>query len=282
MTDHYKTLGIDKNATADEIKRAYRKMANQHHPDKGGNAADFQNVQAAYDTLSDAGKRQLYDSGGQNPWSGWHTNHGNGPQNIHDIFGQFFNSQHHHNPFEFFSHQQRQPRNLSINIAASVTLEEAFNGKDFLAEVTLPSGRTQTINIKIPAGIADGTTLRISGLGDDSHPGIPRGDIHLNVNVQPHHTFTRQGDDLVKILEISCIDAMLGSTTSITTIDGKTLEVTINAGIQHDQILSAPGYGMPNMNDSRFRGRLLMPIKIVIPSTLTQGQQDLLKKFNQV
>jgi molecular chaperone DnaJ len=123
--------------------------------------------------------------------------------------------------------------------------------------------------------------LRIQGLGDDSNPSVPRGDIQLTVQVVGHHEFHRQGDDLVKQLNIMCIEAILGCKFNVTTIDGRVLEVTINPGTAHGQVLSATGYGMPSINDNRFRGRLLMPINILIPTQLTPGQIELLSKFHQ-
>ena len=135
------------------------------------------------------------------------------------------------------------------------------------------------IDVKIPAGIQDGTTLRLAGMGDDSIPNIPRGDIHLTVRVEPHHVFRRQGDDLVINLEVNAIDAMIGQTYQINTIDNKTLEIKINPGTQPGQILAAHGYGMPNMNDQRFKGRLLINIAIKIPSDLTEDQKDKLRNL---
>ena len=266
MTDLYTILGVSKTASQDEIKVAYRRLAAQHHPDRGGNTQQFQEIQSAYETLGDTVKRSAYDS----PPAEMHFS-------VDDMFHEFMSQ-----GFNPFANQFRQPtRNRNINLQTNVTLLEAFNGKDLVADVQLPSGRTQTVTVKIPAGIHDGTVLRLTGLGDDANPGLQRGDIHLTINIVPHHEFMRQGDDLIKPIHISCIDAMLGCKINVTTLEGKTLEVNVNPGIQHEQVLSANGYGMPNMNDNRFKGRLLMPVKINIPVGLTQGQQELLSKFHQ-
>jgi molecular chaperone DnaJ len=132
------------------------------------------------------------------------------------------------------------------------------------------------IEVKIPAGIQDGTVLRLANMGDDQVANLPRGDLHLTVRVTPHAIFQRQGDDLIIELNVSCIDAMIGKTLEVTTIDNKTLEVKINPGTQNGHILSAAGYGMPKMADNRFKGRLLMPIKIIVPQ-ITAHQKQLLK-----
>jgi len=286
LTDHYSTLGVQKDASYEDIKKAYRKLAGQHHPDKGGDGEIFKNVQIAYSILSDPSRRLEYDRNprGSDPWfenQQAHRAHQGMHVNPEEMFAHFFNRPPDMDPFSFFRGRPQQPRNLSINVQTNITLEEAFYGRDWLAEVTLPSGRNQTINIKIPAGIQDGTMLKVQGLGDDSHPHVPRGDIHLTVSVAAHRGFVRQGDDLVKQINVMCIEAILGCKLSIDTIDGRTLEVTINPGTQHGQILSAAGYGMPNINDNRFRGRMLMPINIEIPTQLTPGQVELLSKFHQ-
>jgi molecular chaperone DnaJ len=160
----------------------------------------------------------------------------------------------------------------------NVSLEEAFSGKNLMATVVLPSGKEQLIDVKIPAGIQDGVTLRLSGMGDDSIPNIPRGDIHLTVHVQPHSTFIRQGDDLIRSVNVSCIDAMLGKAITVDTIDGKTLEIAVKAGTQPGQMLAATGYGMPNVNDNRFKGRMLVQINITIPE-LNDYQKDIIKQL---
>ena len=147
-----------------------------------------------------------------------------------------------------------------------------------VATIGLPSGREQVVEIKIPAGTHDGLVLRLPGMGDDSVPNVPRGDIHLTVSVLEHSLFSRQGDDLIRNVEISCIDAMLGKNILVDTIDGKTLEMTVRPGTQPGQILSAAGYGMPKLNDNRFKGRLLMPVNIKIPTFLTDEQKQILQQ----
>lgn len=268
MTDYYSTLGVQRGASADEIKKAYRKMASQHHPDKGGDTAKFQQIEEAYRVLSDDNQRAQYDR----------------PQpEFSDPFGPFMNSGGFNDIFRHFGdvfghHHHRQPqRNRTVNITAGITLEDAFNGKDLLANVTLPNGREQMINVKIPAGIESGTTLRLAGMGEDTISGIPRGDIHLTINVLPHAVFQRHGDDLVMEKELPVWDAILGGEISIRTIDGKELEMVIPAGTQFDTTMAVQGSGMPNMNDNRFRGRLLVKLKLTVPNNLTDTQKELIK-----
>jgi DnaJ-class molecular chaperone len=272
MADYYNILGVNKDAGPDDIKRAYRKLAAQHHPDRGGDTAKFQEIQAAYATLSDPQKRAEYDNPPQ-PMGGFHFYQGGMPPEFRDIFEQFGD------PFGGIFGQRRPQRNRHINIQAGIDLEEAFLGKELIATVTLPSGREQLIEVKIPAGIDDGVTLRLSGLGDDSIPNLPRGDINLTVRVHPHQVFQRQGDDLITNLNITCIDAMLGKTVLVSTIDKKTLEIKINPGTPHGQILSAHGHGMPKMSDNRFKGRMLVKINVTIPINLSEQQRNMLQQF---
>jgi DnaJ-class molecular chaperone len=268
--DYYETLGVGRSASSDEIKRAYRKLASQHHPDKGGDKNKFQEIEQAYRTLGDDQKRAEYDNP-QPQFGGFGGGH---------PFGDIFGGGH---PFgDIFGFRQARPQtNRSLQLQTSITLEEAFYGKELLATVRLPSGREQTVNIKIPPGIHEGTTLRLTGMGDDSIPQLPRGDILLSVHIINHAVFKRQGDELLVEHAISCVDAMVGLTMVVTGIDGKQLETTIPAGIQNDALIGLTGHGMPNFNDPSRRGRLLVKIKTYIP-TLSEEQKDNLRKLNIV
>ena len=276
MATHYETLGIGKDASPDEIKTAYRRKASIHHPDKGGDKETFQQIQAAYDVLSDPQKKEAYDTPAPRFEEGFQQYNGMPPE-FEDMISQIFRGS---NPFSnmFGNRHQHPVKNKTLNIQATRSLEEAYNGKDLMANLTLPSGRDQILEIKIPAGIQDGTVLRLGGIGDDSISSAPKGDIHLTVNVSPHKIFQRSGDDLTYDLKISCIDAMVGKTVQITTLDLKTLELQIKSGIQNGQILAAAGYGMPKMSDNRFRGRLLIVVNIEIPNNLTDAQKQILRE----
>ena len=111
-------------------------------------------------------------------------------------------------------------------------------------------------------------------MGDDSFKELSRGDIYLTVQILPHTIFKRQGDDLIRTIDISCVEAMLGKEVKLNTIDNKILEVKINPGTQPGQILAIHGNGMPNMNDNRFRGRMLLNVNIKILTNLTDEQRE--------
>lgn len=273
MSNYYSILGLDSSASAEDIKRAYRKLASQHHPDRGGDTKKFQEIQAAYETLSDPVKKAEYDS----PKSQYNDPYFT-PGGIPPEFADFFKQFNFGNPFNFHSNAAPQ-RNKTLNIQTTITLEDAYTGKDLVASIKLPSGREQILEIKIPAGVHDGNTLRFSNIGDDSIPNIPRGDIHLTIHVQPHAVFQRQGDDLIRTLPINCIDAMIGKTTYVTAINGKTLEVKIPPGTQHNQVLGITSFGMPNIANNQNKGRLLLNVHINIPGNLNEHQISTLKEL---
>ena len=277
MTDYYQTLGVPRNASQDEIKQAFRRLAAQHHPDRGGDTAKFQEIQAAYAILGDPEQRAQHDNPQPQFGGGGFHFAGGAPAGFEDFFAQAFGGG--GNPFFGQGFRQQPQRNRNLNLQTTITLEEAFLGKNLMANVGLPSGLEQVLEVKIPPGVRDGTVLRLAGMGDDSVKHAPRGDIHLTISIQPHHIYQRQGDDLLRSLTVSCFDAILGKTMKFDTIDGKTLEVNINPGTQHGQILAVQGYGMPYMADQRMKGRLLLEINVTVPSDLTDQQKDLVRQI---
>lgn len=270
MTDYYSILGVAKTASQEEIKLAYRKLAMKHHPDRtGGDDTEFKKIQEAYATLGDESARNNYDSPqpAHNPGFGF----AGVPPGFEDFFAHF-------GQFGNFGPRNQVNRNKSVSLQTSITLEDAFHGKQIIATVTLPSGKDQIIDAKIPAGIQDGTNIRLSGLGDNSNINAARGDIILNVRVINNSKFFRNGDDLLLPLEISMWDAVLGSTVLVETIDKKTLEIKINPGTQHGQILGVSGAGMPNVAKTNSRGRLLLQISLKMPTLLSEEQRLLIEK----
>lgn len=270
MTDYYSILGVPKGASTDEIKKAYRRLASQHHPDRGGDTQKFQQIEEAYRILSDDNKRAEYDQP---------------QQQFQDPFGPFMNQQGFDSIFRQFGHHfgdifgGNRNRNRTLNLQTTITLEEAFYGKDLIANVTLPSGREQIINVKIPQGIQDGTVLRLAGMGEDTIPGAPRGDIHLTVTIAEHQSFHRQGDDLIQEMTMPVWYGILGETVPVTTIDKKEYQMRINPGTQFGQTLSIQGAGMPNMQNPLLRGRLLIKVKYNIPDNLTEQQKTALRQL---
>jgi curved DNA-binding protein len=277
MTDYYSILGLSKSASPDEIKKAYRSMAMKHHPDRGGDESKFKQINEAYEMLSDPEKKQMVDMGvdptaqqqgpggfQQGPFE-FHFGSGN----FEDVFSQFGFG---------FGGRRRQNRNKTFNIVIDLSLEEVLTGKDINAEVTVPGGSKKSININVPPGIENGQQIRYQGLGDSSIPGVPPGDLLVNVRVSPHPSFRREGDHLIYEKLISVWDAILGTSLSIQTLGGKNIQVSIPSGTQPDTILSCRGEGLPNMRNKR-KGNLLVKISIDIPKNLSVDQLKIIREL---
>jgi curved DNA-binding protein len=264
MTDYYQTLGVSENASPEEIKKAYRSLANKHHPDKGGDQAKFKDISVANDILGDAQKRAEYDQQrrfGAGPQVRFTTE---GFDPFGSMFGQQFPQGH---PFgDIFGqmHRQQGRRNRDLNIQCQVTLLDSFQGKQLEAQYQLPSGRNQTVVINVPAGIDHGSTIRYQGLGDDSMPGSPRGDLNVTILIQPDRNFERRGDDLYTSVEISPIEAMLGCRKTVKTITGATIELEIRAGVETGVEFASAGQGFQNVNH-QVKGRFVTVVKIKTP-----------------
>ena len=264
MIDYYQTLGVGENASPDEIKRAYRTLANKHHPDKGGDQAKFKDISVAYDNLSDPQKKAEYDQKrmyGDQPQFHFHTGQGG-----FDPFSQMFGGGH---PFgDIFGQMRGHPgqgrRNRDLNIQCQITLLESFTGKQVEASFQLPSGRQQTVMINLPEGVIHGDTIRYQGLGDDSIPQMPRGNLNVTVIVQQDPNFERRGDDVFTNVRITPIEAMIGCKKTVATLAGDSLELDIRAGVETGTEYASHGNGFRNVNNGR-KGRFVGVIYIVTP-----------------
>ncbi len=272
MNDYYKILGVSKDASHDEIKRAYRKLAAQHHPDRGGDTKVFQEIQAAYDVLGDKEKRQQYDR----PAESFNNfqQYGGMPSGFEDVINRMFGGE---NFQEIFGRRHVQEKNKTLNLKIAIKLIDVFQGKTFVISVKLPSGRDQLIDITVPPGIENGTAIRYSNIGDDSISHVPRGDIVVNIFIEKDPHFEKHGADLIKTVDVSMWDAVLGGTLIVDTVDNKQLEVKINPGLQPGQIISLNGQGLPVYNSTQ-RGRLLLNCNVKIPVLLSETQKHLLEE----
>lgn len=272
--DYYSTLGLQRGASPDEIKKAYRSMAMKYHPDRGGDEKKFKEIEEAYRTLSDPNKKQMYDMGvdPNNPNRGGFNQQGPfefhfGAGDLNDFFGNF--------GFGGFGRQpMRKNKTLSVNL--EITLEDVLNGKEFSAEIGAPGSGKKMINISIPPGVEHGQQIRYQGMGDDTLKDVRPGDLIVNIFIKPHQKFYREGDNLIHEKFVSIWDAAVGTTINIETIDNKTLNVNIPAGTQPDTVLSCRGEGLPNVRN-KMRGNLLLKIKLEVPRNLTDNQRNLVK-----
>lgn len=268
MSEYYNILGVAKTATQDEIKKAYRKLASKHHPDKGGDTATFQKIQTAYDTLSDDQKRREYD----NPQPQFRFDTGN-MGGFEDIFSQF--------GFGPMGRQRQQPRqNRHVNIQTRVTLKEVLYGKEVIGSIQLPSGREQNIQLKIPKGVKTGDSIRYQGMGDDSVPNLPRGDLIVQIIELPDRTFRREGANLFVEYTITAFDAMLGTSILVDTIADSQLDITVPAGIQNGQMINCKGHGVPT-DDRGHRGALFVRINIKTPAVGDEEDKQILEKLRE-
>ena len=279
MTDYYQTLGVSETASPEEIKKAYRKLANQHHPDKGGDQAKFKDISVAYDNLSDPQKKAEYDQQrmyGGGPHVQFH-NEGFDPFG-HMFTGGFGGA----GPFgDIFGHMRRgqQQRNRDLNIQCSVSFIDSYTGKQLEANYRLPSGRNQNVIINVPAGVTHGDTIRYQGLGDDSIAGAIRGNLNVTILVQPDPNYERHGDDLYTNIEITPIEAMIGCKKNVKTLSGSTLNLEIRPGSEDGARYEAAGNGFPNVNNG-MKGRFVSIVKIKTPAVTDPSLIAQLQQLN--
>lgn len=354
--DYYEVLGVSKSASADEIKKAFRKAAIKHHPDKeGGDETKFKEINEAYEVLKDQQKRQRYDQfghagvggaagggGGGNPFDGFGGFNG---QNVHfdfgdgglgDIFGQFFGGG---------SGQRGPRRGRDIETSLTLTFEEAVFGveEEISLEMddecshchgsTVEPGhsmktcdickgagqqtrvmntvfgpiqqavtcetckgkgkvpekvcsvcrgkgterRRQSIKVKIPAGIDDGSTIRLKERGEAIGDGV-RGDLYVHIRVKAHKKFTREGDIILSEEHISMVDAALGTEIDVETVDG-TVRMKVPAGTQSGTDFKLSHHGVPHLR-AESRGPHIVSIIVDTPTKLSRKQKELLEQFN--
>lgn len=281
MKDYYNTLGIDRSASADDIKKAFRKAAMQHHPDRGGDQARFKEINEAYDILSNNEKKKLYDSGIDplNPNQGGHHRYHSGPQfnDMEDIFNSFgFSFNFGGNP----NFRNRQMKNKTLNVNLNLSLEEAYLGVDKSLSIRYPSGKEKIINVSIPPGVDNGMAIRYSGMGDDEFNNIPPGDLNVIIHIENHPVFNRQGPDLITDINITCFEAILGTSVDIVTLDKRTLSVTIPGGTQSGTMLSLKGEGMKDQRG--FTGKLYVRTNITIPKVNDPAIMLQIKNLNNL
>jgi molecular chaperone DnaJ len=359
--DYYEVLGVGKSASADEIKKAFRKKAIEYHPDKeGGNEEKFKEVNEAYEVLKDSAKRQRYDqfghagvggSAGSDPGAGFggYGGFGGQGQNINFDFGDLglgdiFNS--------FFGggggrgQQRRQSRGRDVETDIIITFEQAVFGTDVELNIVMDEpcshckGKTaepgyelktcgtckgsgqvvnvtrtvfgniqqaaicptcngsgkvpekacsvchgkgtqrknQEITLKVPAGIDDGATIRLREHGEAIANG-PRGDLYVNVKVQSHKLFTREGDLILSEQAIPLSDAILGGEIDVYTVDGP-VRMRVPAGTQSGTDFKLSGHGVPHLRGTT-RGAHIVTILVEIPQKLSKRQKELIEEFSQ-
>ena len=309
--DYYKTLGVSKNATADEIKKAYRKMARENHPDAGGDEEKFKDINEAYEVLSDEKKRQLYDRygtadqnrvpygwgggsaggttvsfedlfGGAGSWSEIleRLRNGEGAFGTSWDFGDMGGSGFGGSGFGGVGQQSQYPqKGQDTTVQMTVTFDEAFKGTTKRVTVRVP-GRADktTLDVKVPAGAVDGGRMRFKGQGVPGRNGGPAGDLLIVTHIAEHPQFSRKGADVLTNATVSFAEAALGSSVVVPAPDGTKVRVKVPAGTQAGTVLFVKGKGAPRVKGSG-NGDLKITIDIPVPTSLNAGQRKALEDY---
>jgi curved DNA-binding protein len=306
--DYYKILGVEKSATQDEIKKAYRKLAMKHHPDRnaGNKSAEekFKAITEANEVLSDPDKRKKYDTLGSN-WNQYrntggqgfddfYTHFGGGDRrqsgsgssyefngNINDIFGgmgggfsDFFESFFGGSGKGFGGRTQQQKTAIDVEASMNVTLEDVFVGSEKTISV-----EGKKLKIKINPGTKDGQKLRLIGLGRSKTADGTKGDLYLNIHVLQHPFYEIKDNELYYNLDVDLYTALLGGKESIRTLDGKTVSINIPEGTESEKILRLKGLGLINEN---IRGDLFVDIHVIAPKNLNKEEKELFNKLKSL
>jgi curved DNA-binding protein len=259
----YDVLGVSKTATADEIKKAYRRLASKHHPDKGGDTAKFQEIQTAYDTLSDDNKRRAYDNPHTNDF---HFNVHDG--NLNDIFSQF--------GFHFGPGFSAPRRNRDLRTGITLDLAETLTDQIKTLSIRNMDGTRKNIDINVPRGITSGTTMKIPGFGDHSNGNLAPGDLLVNIDIAPNPNYTVRGLDLLTPVHIDSLEAMVGCEKIVNGLDGRQFLINIPAGTQNDVKLKILGEGLWGFQND-IKGHLFAVVKIRVVADLLEEQKNLIK-----
>jgi curved DNA-binding protein len=261
MTDYYSILGVGKKSTPEDIKKAYRKLAGKHHPDKGGDTAMFQKIEEAYRILSDPQQRQQYDNpmSQGNPLGGFPGGAGgfnfNFNGDINDLFGQMFQQ-----------HNRRNPNTPhAFRTQVSITLEQAYYGHSQNLQLQTPHGN-HAITIEIPKGVTHGSQVRYENV-------IPQASLIVEFIIQNHLKYERRGNDLYCTQLISVLDLIVGGEIEFTTISGKKLMVTVPPKTQPHMHLKIAREGMPIQSTLMYGDQIIL-IKPFIPDTIDREITD--------
>ncbi|MBI3050684.1 MAG: J domain-containing protein [Acidobacteria bacterium] len=306
--DYYATLGVSKTGTDKEIKQAYRKLARKYHPDvnPGDKQAEhrFKGINEAYEVLGDPAKRKKYDElganwrlyeqaeaqGAPNPFASWTINMG-GPggfrtmtqEEMEDLFGEatpfsdffttFFGAGGAGDPRRGARGRARHRPGRDIEHEIELTLEDAYHGTTRRLSLK-HDGHARTVDVRIPAGVGDGSSVRVAGEGEHGTGGAAAGDLYLRVRLAPHVEFERKGRDLYVKVPVPVPTAVLGGEAEVRTLAGRPVRLRIPPLTQNGQVFRLKGYGMPVVGRSDDKGDLYARIEAQMPTHLTPAERE--------
>ena len=302
-TDYYQILGVSRDATADEIKKAYRKLAMKYHPDKAKgdkkHAEDkFKQISEAYAVLSNPDKKKEYDEYGSQAFRDKFTQEdifrGFDYSDIFDdrtsdsIFSRIFGGLGGGQPRgrtrvfryggpEGYQGPVQAPKGQDFQVEMPITLHEMAFGTEKLVSYS-HNGQTEKISVKIPAGTLPGKKLRLTGKGAPSPMGGPPGDLYVKLKEVEHPVFKREGNDLLVDRRIKVTEATLGTKVTVPTLDGKTMSLKVPPGTQSHTKMRLKNYGLPTAN-GKSRGDQLVRIIVETPANLSKKQKTLLEEL---
>ena len=308
--DYYAALGVSKDASASEIKKAYRKLAAQSHPDKhpGDAAAEakFKEVSEAYDVLGNAKRREEYDeaqrlvstggfagggypgrypgdfsagAGGQSfnlndlfgAARGGRGGRGGGP-NLSDLLGGVFGEQ---GFSDGYGRQAGPMKGQDLEAAVTLSFEDAINGVSLPLRMTAPDGTSKTLTVRVPPGIDDGKKFRVRGKGSPGAGGGPAGDLMVKVTVKPHGLFTRKGANLQLLVPVTFTEAALGATIKVPTLDSS-VSLKIPAGTANGRKFRVKGKGV---TVGKTTGDLIVTVEVAVPAKMTDDAKKALQEY---
>jgi DnaJ-class molecular chaperone len=276
MKNYYDILGVNEQSTSADITKAFKDLAKQHHPDRGGTQEKFQEINEAHDTLKSSQKRHDYDS--MRKFGGGRQGGGQHPFFNEDIFGDMFSGFGNGGDMDFngkfnFTGRNGDERvfrnvkqgNRSINVRMAISIKEAMTSDEKTISYKLPSGREEFATVKIPAGVQHGVTFKYAGMGDDSIKNVPRGDLMVQMSVLDSDGYTRKGNDLYTDKTIDCFQAVRGHKIQLKTLEDSVITVNVPSGTQPGTLLMVRSKGMPIHKTIGIRGNLYVKIHVLIP-----------------
>ena len=264
--DPYTTLGVNRNASDSEIKTAFKNLAKQYHPDRGGDEAKFKDVNEAYSKIKNQQARQQYEQeqvfgGGQNFND---MNFSFGGEGFDELFSSLFGGGR--------GFGRRQPRNRNLQIGMKITLEEVYRGEKKRIHIDQIN---KDVDIQIPRGIQSGQTIRYKGLGFNEYKNAPPGDLMVKLYVEEHPYFIRDGMNLYAEHSITCWEALTGCSINVNTIDSKKFNLKVPAGTQPGTVMKIAQHGMMHVNTRM--GDFFVRINVSIPKNLTKDQINVIR-----